>query len=238
MTADPQLQLVDDGRDPTTLRDAEYGGTALPIIRQLLTTLRSRAGLVVVRAFFEPGSGPAPFCKVAREVWSGVHTSACDFRGSERQDAERNADRFEAVSLAAMAGKLIVDGERLPDLIATNPPFSAAMDFAEVGLELAPDVVLLLPDDWFKRKEDDPAEFIERGLDRTLVVQLQIPGRIAFYGGSGTDRVSYSWWHFSSHRDELWRSYQNVPNRWRTELLPMLPSSERRWAGFRPGCEP
>lgn len=235
MKVESQLHLVDDELDPHTLREASYGGTPLPLVRQLLTTLRDRAGLPVVLRFLEPGSGPAPFCKVAREVWAAVHTTACDIRSREREFAEHNADRFIACSML----QLLEEPERNgADLMSTNAPFPDAFDFAETGLALAPDVVLLLPDDWWKRKEDDPQEFIDRGLDRALVCQLQIPGRIAFYGGSATDRVSYSWWHFSTHHDQLWRVYQGAPRRWRTEVLDMLPSDRRKWSGCRPGCEP
>lgn len=240
MTADPQLALVADGRDPETLRDAEYGGTPLPIVRQILTALRDRAGIVSPRTFFEPGSGPAPFCKVAREVWRrGVHTVANDIRVDEIDEASRNADSFCGGPFEMLHAHWADDEDAEPiDVIGSNPPFSLAFEFITLGLELARDVVMVLPDDWYKRTEDRCERFVDLGLDRALVVQMQILGRVAFYGGSGTDRVSYSAFHFSTSRDEAWRRYQGVAGRWRTEMLPMLPSSDRRWAGCRPGCEP
>lgn len=241
MAGDPQLSLVEDGLDPETLRESSYGGTPLALVRQVLEVLRDRAGLPTVRRFLEPGSGPAPFCRVAREVWPGVHTTACDIRSREREFAELNCDAFICERFGSTAFEEALARMAVPaggaELLATNPPFPDAFDFAEAGLVFSRDVVLLLPDDWWKRKEDDPAEFIDRGLDRALVAQLQIPGRVAFYGGSATDRVSYSWWCFSTGRDGTWRLHQGAPRIWRCEMLPMLPSEQRRWAGCRPGME-
>ncbi len=226
----PQQQsLVEDGLDPHTLRAAEYGGTPLPVIRQGLEYLRDRLGLSP-KSFFEPGSGPAPFCKVARQVWPGIRAAGCDIREEERQWAPHNTSSpylwWNTTFHQAPAVSV--------DLVATNPPFSLTVEWMERALELAQDVLFLLPDNWHCSSETASEEFEDSGLENSLAHQLIVPGRIAFYGGSKTDATTYSWFHAST------RPWLVEPptDGWVARRLTRLPSSHRKWNGHRPGCEP
>lgn len=229
-----QATLIDDGRSEEELREAEYGGTPLPLIRQGLGALHRITGpRFKVLSFVEPGCGPAPFCRVVREVYPKAIRYACDVR-DERAFAERNALAYWTIDFTTLSRKLDVSPKiRRIDLMATNPPFSLAFDWAELGIELASYVFLLLPDDWHKRTKARYERFAAR-LAHHVVAQLQIPGRIAFYGGSRTDRVSYSWWLLSKEKSAIAPGSDPM---WRTFMLRMLPPACRRWQGCRPGEE-
>lgn len=234
-----QVDLVDDGFTGPELRAAEYGGTPTPLISQALVHLQSALRRrFVVKSFVEPGSGPAPFCRVVGTMWPDSIRYAVDVREGERPHASRNATCFVASMFEDFASDFasmdVHEDVRHFDLLATNPPFSCAFEWAERGVELARDVLLLLPDDWHKRTKARVKRFVEGGLRDLVVGQMQIAGRIAFYGGSRTDRVSYSWWHFSKVGTF---SNGGPSGSWPTWMLPMLPAWARRWQGCRPGME-
>lgn len=219
-----QLTAVDDGLDTATLREAEYGGTPLPLIRQIFAELLA-LGVKCTR-FLEPGCGPAPFCAVAREVWNPV-TAGVELRDEEEDFAMYNVD---ALSIGAFDLEFVRELwlEQKPDLAATNPPFTLAVKWAQLMLEAAGRALLLLPSDWHSKSEQACEEFERSGLERHIAHQWLIPGRIGFYGpGHGTDRITYSWWL-------LTETGAFTPGRWPCARLPRLPSQDRRWT-VRPG---
>lgn len=240
--------FYDPAHDVQRLRAHEVGRTPTPVVRQWLELQRSRLWPTPTRPLriLDPSAGSGVFGMVARELYPDAYVVAVEPREEEWPHLHRHYDHtfpcaFEEAFAALAAGEPF-------DIIATNPPFSRMrpsddegqarldgpwLDGLRLLLRDSSSVLsLLLRTDPFWRTPDDADWFYERHADgrwlRLPQRESKIPGRIAFYGGSGTAPETHSWFTWGKNR-----SSNSV---WTAEMLPRLPAEALRWR-VPPGTE-
>lgn len=137
---------------------------------------------------------------------------ACNIADTRGQLAESGADhvRIGDVLSDAMRGELLPERRRLwPfDAVCTNPPFSIAGRVIDLGLELAPLVVMLLPMTYFGSDERE-AWFAATGHPEEIA---QFSNRPQFRG-EGSNSVEYAWclWTRARRRSSKFYRLQSIP---------------------------
>lgn len=212
--------------DPERAKETESAFTPYPVAAQALGRaaeffqVAPTHNYKTIKLALDPSAGAGVWCQAMREVFQDPYVFAAELREEERPHLVRNASEF-------MIGDFLTTqfAEDAFDLLATNPPFTLFKEFADVGLRVAEHVWLFCPVDICMRKQADADWFVEnQGL---VQAEFVTPGPISFLGDGNSDFRTYSLWCLGQH---------NTGPGWHRELLPLLPSSSRRWV-HRPGTE-
>lgn len=235
--------------DEERLRDLERDFTPQPIVRQFFDVLhdcprfqRCQPGRIL-----DPAAGAGVFAVVAHETWPTAIVDSVEIAEEEDQHlqglASHRAGFHFTTSFQQFAASLTGRNVRY-DLISTNPAFSQAIDYIDLGRKLlTPDgmLALLLPTRSFQ-KTADGIDWLMRtaecSIDDGLVAWPNLPdeeirfsGTIAFRGGSESSWDTYSWFIWGPRARLLPRG--DLPS-WDHSQLPLLPGAARRWT-TRPG---
>ena len=215
-------------------REHEMDCTPTPVVRQLFQYLYTDGGTHYPTAgdvFLDPSAGAGVFGMVCAELCKNfVRRIAVEPRCEEYGNLAQHYHETWRGTLLSGAAMLADIGP--VDLVATNPPFSHAIEFVRrllPCLSESGEMWLLQLDDFGQRSRagrDLFASWETRPTD-----QLRITGTIGFRPDGKTDSRSYSWWG--------WRREDMCKHRgtWSTRNLPCLPAQDRKWKTTRPGEE-
>lgn len=221
MTGADFLKVQEPPLDPKRAKAFEAAFTPYPLAVQ---TLRAAAqyflGPRTRRRFttIDPSAGAGVWCQALRQVFHDPYVFAVEARHEEECWLRKNADEVELADFLALN---VSSGAF--DILATNPPFSLFAEFAEEGMRVADECWLYAPCDISMRSEDAAKWMVEN--QRWIAAEFTTPGPISFTGDGKTDFRHYSLWCLSR---------LSTGPCWRRQVLPMLPSAQRRWRD-RPG---
>lgn len=164
-----------DVRDP-----ADYYATPSWCVHRLLEAAHLPGGL-----WLDPCAGLGMLLRAVAEKRNDVIWHAIEFRG----ECLPELDVIPTCQVAVQGSFQAV----LPDpryaVVCTNPPYRAALAFAQHALKFAPVVIFLLRLNWLASAKR--ADWIRRHLQHLYV----LPDRPSFVG-EGTDATDYGWFLF------------------------------------------
>ena len=217
--------------DSARAKRYEAAFTPYPIALQCLYVAAARLGVGFGRAVstvLDPSAGAGVWCQAMRAVFgTDVFVYAVEARDEERRWLDANASDHhigDFLELGLSPGAFC--------LAATNPPFSLFAEFAEEGLRVADECWLYAPCDISMRAEPAAQWMAEN--QKWIAAEFVTPGPVAFTASRTADFRTYSLWCFSHSAQTRKLS---VHGGWYREVLPMLPSCQRKWS-VRPGTEP
>lgn len=206
-------------RGPKGGGEAEFYPSPSWTVYRLLERLELPGG-----AWLEPGAGDGNIIQAVGAVRTDVRWTAVELRAEceERLVRLPGVERVAIGSFITGAARLAASGKHFTVAIG-NPPFSLALPFVQLALELADWVVMLERSFW-----------IEDGADRKDWMRQHLPdayriGRVDF-NGRGGDSTGYSWF--------VWPPGERRRTQGLHEILGETPD-DQRIPGFRaPPREP
>jgi hypothetical protein len=191
----------------------EVNRTPIEVARQGLRFFKEEHPDFDNLRFCDPAAGDGVWCKAVRELWPNAHITAVEIRREEQRKLSAVADRvlIQPFDPLKWRGKPF-------DLIATNPPFSLAIDWCR-GIfkrQLASYLILLHKTQYFQRSEAG-VQFLQGYAPSEL---YQIGQALNFRDDGSGDAHCYS--HFVWH---VWRKFG--PRHWQSFQLPLLTGKQR-----------
>lgn len=217
---------VDDDR----ARAHEMDCTPTPVVEQLFAYLREYGYATDGMHYLDPSAGAGVFGMVASRMFPSSLRCAIEPRGEEMENITKYYGKIQCGTL--QSAQEMLDGLGPFDLIATNPPFSHAVDFVRrllPHLTKTGELWLLQLDDFGQRSREGHDLFANWETRPTC--QLRIAGSLGFRSDGKTDSRSYSWWGWCREDQGKHR------NGWHCVNLPRLPAKDRKWTTIRPGEE-
>ena len=183
--------------------EADFYPTPAWCVHRLLEAVSFPGG-----QWLEPAAGDGAIIKAVSQKRRDVHWDACDIR----PEAKPLLEALEPTSLTiGDARGLMVRTRRA--VCITNPPYSLAQDFIELGLRTAYRVALLLRLNYLGSAER--SEFLRANTPSIYV----LPNRPSFTGGK-TDACEYAWF--------VWYNGMAHPDEHPTvQILDLTPKKER-----------
>ena len=212
-------------------RAFEHDATPAPLVRQLLQHCYPEGAPL---HFLDPAAGHGVFGMEVAKKWPACRRYAFEPREEAFEDLHHH-HHVALMHTLAQALPLLHKRDHSFSLIATNPPFSHALDFLELlHPRLSNDgwLWLLQLTDWGQRSQKSIKVFQKLA----PAVCLRIGAPIQFRGVGtinpknkkpyGSDMRSYSWWGWKKEPVNFTTLY----------TLPALPTDDRRWV-VTPGTE-
>lgn len=197
----------------TVRNEADFYETPSWCVRRLLERLWLPGG-----SWFEPAAGHGAIIRAVNAVHEEkVEWCACELRPeawARLREVVDGPDLFVGIDFlnGDFAGTDFA-------VVATNPPYSLAMEFVENALPLAPYVVMLLRLNFLGSAKR--SAFFRGEMPDVYV----LPNRPSFTGG-GTDATEYAWFVWTPERER---------RAGRQEVLDKTPAHERK-ATRQPTC--
>src|SRR5579859_3903717 len=164
--------------------------------------------------WLEAGAGDGAILRATQSIRSDVAWTAVELREECRAELIATGAEVHIAPFQPWAGaRLLQPGAPRFQIAIFNPPFSQALEFVRLCLQLADWVLCLQRLPWIGDHQDRHAFF------STNMPDTYSLGRVDF-DGRGGDSIPYGWFVWSP--DERGRSSGRI------ELLPLVSASEKR----------